>query len=243
MEARYFRCPITDEQAPSVESFDRLIGMFEAEAASIAAKPPQPRMLTSSSSSSSTPSPPPTPKENSGFANSFFVFNCQMGRGRTTTGMILACLWYYHRFDHAVSFAAIEEANTVRKEEQKVQDAKDDANDVGGDDFGTPTPMGAGFGGMLPSLTLDYSGTDTDADMTDADTTHRRGSFASPFLGAMRKPSMVSSSQRDYEKKLEAHKTSCLAGDYKLILSLVRVLPDGIRLKYQVDFCFFIGFC
>lgn len=27
----------------------------------------------------------------------FFAINCQMGRGRTTTAMVVACLWYVQR--------------------------------------------------------------------------------------------------------------------------------------------------
>jgi protein-tyrosine phosphatase len=62
--ARYFRTPITDEQAPSAACLDDLLRGLET--ARDAVKP-------------------------------VLVFNCQMGRGRTTTGLIIACLWCIHR--------------------------------------------------------------------------------------------------------------------------------------------------
>lgn len=30
-------------------------------------------------------------------SSSSFIFNCQMGRGRTTTGIVICCLWFLHR--------------------------------------------------------------------------------------------------------------------------------------------------
>eukprot|EP00808_Paulinella_micropora_P002101 g43622.t1 len=61
--AYYHRIPITDEQAPTPESVDRII----------------------------------TALEEAGPAKFITVMNCQMGRGRTSTGMVVSCLWNFHR--------------------------------------------------------------------------------------------------------------------------------------------------
>ncbi len=58
----YHRTPITDEQAPSPEIVDAIIGYLEQAAAE-----PKGKLL--------------------------IVVNCQMGRGRTTTGMIISAMW------------------------------------------------------------------------------------------------------------------------------------------------------
>ena len=58
IDAKYFRRPITDEQAPTSDDFDQFIRIFEDEP-----------------------------------IDSFYMFNCQMGRGRTTTGMVIYSLW------------------------------------------------------------------------------------------------------------------------------------------------------
>jgi len=62
--ARYFRTPITDEQAPSPATLDDLVRALET--------------------ARDAPSP-------------VLIFNCQMGRGRTTTGLIIGCLWCIFR--------------------------------------------------------------------------------------------------------------------------------------------------
>ena len=62
--ARYYRTPITDEQAPSPAALDAMIRYLEQ------GREGERRVV---------------------------VINCQMGRGRTTTGLIIACLWCLHR--------------------------------------------------------------------------------------------------------------------------------------------------
>ncbi|KAF8275423.1 hypothetical protein TcBrA4_0136650 [Trypanosoma cruzi] len=58
------RLPVTDEQSPSAEDFDALVSELLP---SIATHMDRRETLS-------------------------FVFNCQMGRGRTTTGMVICCL-------------------------------------------------------------------------------------------------------------------------------------------------------
>jgi protein-tyrosine phosphatase len=57
--------PVTDEQSPELKDFDMLIQLLLPEIVD-AQKHPD--------------------------ASLSFVFNCQMGRGRTTTGMVVCCL-------------------------------------------------------------------------------------------------------------------------------------------------------
>jgi protein-tyrosine phosphatase len=61
----YTRVPITDEQAPLPETFDYIIQNMCMKSLD--------KIL----------------------GNVFFVFNCQMGRGRTTTGIVICCLWIW----------------------------------------------------------------------------------------------------------------------------------------------------
>ena len=127
--ARYYRTPITDEQAPSPAALDAMIRYLEAGRS-------EPRRA--------------------------IMINCQMGRGRTTTGLVISCLWCLHR--GLVSRDAF--AQLVRA--QKAQST-------------SPAP---------PSDTPGLS----------------------PTLAA-----------------------SLRAGWYRLITSLVRVLPQGQALKAEVD--------
>lgn len=60
----FVRLPVTDEQAPKVEEFDELVR----------------RLLPVISSSATMDG-----------ESLSFIFNCQMGRGRTTTGMVICC--------------------------------------------------------------------------------------------------------------------------------------------------------
>ena len=62
--ARYYRTPITDEQAPSPAALDAMIRYLEQ------GRDEERRVV---------------------------MINCQMGRGRTTTGLIITCLWCLHR--------------------------------------------------------------------------------------------------------------------------------------------------
>jgi len=72
-QVTYCRTPVTDEQAPMPEVVDAIVAHLETAGAAVdrarAAGHPDARMCV--------------------------VTNCQMGRGRTTTGMIVACLWFH----------------------------------------------------------------------------------------------------------------------------------------------------
>lgn len=63
VQFQYHRIPITDEQAPLVTTVDRLLSTIDGYLSQAQAK---------------------TAKK--------FIFSCQMGRGRTTTGMVVACM-------------------------------------------------------------------------------------------------------------------------------------------------------
>jgi len=62
----YRRVPITDEKAPEGKDMEAIMHSMQIK-----------------------------PSSDSATGISHIVFNCQMGRGRTTTGMVLACLWCY----------------------------------------------------------------------------------------------------------------------------------------------------
>lgn len=74
----FHRVPVTDEQSPSPEIFDHLIELVDRTAS-----------MSDSLDSSNIIKEKDEP--------SVIIFNCQMGRGRTTTGMIVAYLVYMCR--------------------------------------------------------------------------------------------------------------------------------------------------
>lgn len=63
---QFYRLPVTDEQMPKVTDFDTMVQIM------------LPEMLANVDYSEGEPLS--------------FVFNCQMGRGRTTTGMVICCM-------------------------------------------------------------------------------------------------------------------------------------------------------
>jgi protein-tyrosine phosphatase len=141
---RYYRTPITDEQAPSPHTLDEFVRYLEQGVA---------------------------------IEHRTLILNCQMGRGRTTTGLIIACLWCWHR-------------------------GKVDAN-----------------------IFL--------ANRTKSPVAATSSNYTTPLeqIEAVHVPAALSpNSNRE-----ESHSNSLKAGWYKIVISLVRVLPDGAAMKRETD--------
>ena len=138
--ARYYRTPITDEQAPSPAALDAMIRYLE---------------------------------EGTKEERRALMMNCQMGRGRTTTGLIIACLWCLHRgvMDHSTFQLMVDQQHRATA---AVSTAASHGTHGSSEQLAVP--------GVTPALA-----------------------------------------------------SSLRAGWFKLIVSLVRVLPAGQQVKAEVD--------
>jgi hypothetical protein len=197
--ARYFRTPITDEQAPGPATLDDLVRALET--------------------ARDAPSP-------------VLVFNCQMGRGRTTTGLIIGCLWCIFR-GKVVDFNAWLEGTsapstvirkpapvspiTAKMQAAMAAQAAENAPPAltlpaaAGSDGASASPAAAAGGGSTPTVTT---------------------STSSSYLA----PSSIAGEDAAAETKREAEFANGLRhGWYKVIQSLVRVINDGPYIKKLVD--------
>ena len=145
------------------------------------------------------------------------VFNCQMGRGRTTTGLIIACLWCIHR--NKVSPVWMEEAAAAA------------ANAAAKTKIATPaTPSRS----ILRTLSVQQLGTAAPSAASPAaaaavaPTTSTSSTYMAPS-------SITGDDEQSVNKREDEFANGLKHGWFKLIQSLVRVLPDGPNIKKQVD--------
>lgn len=86
---QYHRVPITDEQAPREQDFDALVRQMRAA-------PSQHPSTLPSTAERAVPSACMQVRHmqagHAADADTRYVFNCALGRGRTTTGLSIACL-------------------------------------------------------------------------------------------------------------------------------------------------------
>ena len=208
--------------------------------------------------------------------HSFFVLNCQMGRGRTTTGMVIATLWCIHRLGIKVDFDELRAAHRQRTKgvtsSGHVPNAKKTVASL--------VPPAVAALGHLTSKTKDADALIGDSDNEDADTgphefrlptldLNNPTSMVEPLLQQQRsispsltintaaaptpvKPvapsSPVASMQAPNSpvpmtalpvptsrQEKAAYKQALMRGEYRMVQSLVRVLPDGVQIKQEVD--------
>jgi Inositol hexakisphosphate len=210
--AKYFRTPITDEQAPAMHTFDHFVQHLETAAAYWEGK-----------SEPGTTDTDDIVTQN--LVHSFFLFNCQMGRGRTTTAMIMACMWLVHRKKTIVD---IEELRVAYQ--KRIAAAGGKRRDHSPSRMGQPGPSAADVSAIvsdekhdvvpppleLPPLVTEDLNNDDDSSMAPI--------TPGPLVR-----------QKSAEERAASQKRAWLAGEYRMIMALVRVLPDGLRIKDEAD--------
>ncbi|WIA11258.1 hypothetical protein OEZ85_011384 [Tetradesmus obliquus] len=138
------------------------------------------------------------------------VFNCQMGRGRTTTGMVIATLLTLRRFG-AFSAAAAPLAG-----QQQQQLANGNGN---GFQMQAGDGAAAAYGSQLQQLVPAWFRNSKAA----------RGSGAGG-VGSLGSPTAAGGTPRGTEQKLKA-------GQFGVVRSLLRVLERGVAGKAILDVC------
>ena len=126
--------------------------------------------------------------------NRQLIFNCQMGRGRTTTGLVIACMWCL--FKGEIKFDVLHNNNNNNS---------------------SVTNQSSQLTRRSDSKFID--------ELSDIQYMHNQ-----------LPQSIGSDMSEDTVKRREYHHSKKLTkGWYRIIQSLARVLPDGPKLKYQVD--------
>lgn len=141
------------------------------------------------------------------------VFNCQMGRGRTTTGMVIATLLTLRRFG-AFSAAAAPLAGQQQQQQQQLANGN-------GNGFHMQAGDGAAaaYGSQLQQLVPAWFRNSKAA----------RGSGAGG-VGSLGSPTAAGGTPRGTEQKLKA-------GQFGVVRSLLRVLERGVAGKAILDVC------
>ena len=219
-DVHYFRTPITDEQAPSMEMFDQIVRHLEG----LEMKP-------------------------DAAVRSFLMLNCQMGRGRTTTGMIVASLWSLHKQGASLY-------DQLKKSHSKRDNTRAAGHSPGS---GKPAPSPA-LGASMPALPLpepmsiEDPVVDTNSmqeeEEEDESEESKKNKREWTALDEETEARLTKKSKMEMdtqeakspviqpltpEEKLEMWKTDLNRGNYKMIVNLVRVLNGGDEVKEQVD--------
>jgi len=140
------------------------------------------------------------------------LFNCQMGRGRTTTGLIIACLWCIHR--GKIPDFTVWQEGTAGITATNVDSIKR-----------SPHAMSRS---LMHALTSPSGPSSVSPNVSQQHGSSTLSTFIDSSL-------IVGDDDASIQHREAEFVNSLKHGWYKVIQSLVRVLPDGPSTKKQVD--------
>jgi len=217
----YCRIPITDEQAPSPEGVDELVGYLE---------------------------------DGVHEQHRVHVFNCQMGRGRTTTGVIVACLWAFHRrkqllpseasvawdsdsfepdfFSLLASYGVTVQPRSSSPSSSLSLEHKDKDKDKASSPTSVSVSTSAASSSpALPASSSLFSASSSSSSTSSPLPTHRRHTSSASHLSVSSEEA-----EREREREKEEKIRALKSGWYQVIRKLVRLLgTNGKDVKKQVD--------
>lgn len=211
----YHRTPITDEQAPSPEIVDAIVSHLEA------ARDTTPGHL-------------------------LVVVNCQMGRGRTTTGMVISGLWcaVRNRYDgnldddDAVASPELLEAVQLKQQSEAPSTTSTTSSTTSSSGSGNDSSSNSSTetAETTPSTPPSTESSVSEAESSDTEAEPSSHVVPTSTLG----PRSVSTSMYHFSATRRAelenrHVAALKKGWYSVITALVRVLPDGVRVKVETD--------